>query len=48
MEICVEDDKRAGFICFSEFKIHIENDTHTFANGTWKFLKELKSRGSTQ
>lgn len=42
IESCTTADEKAGFLDYSNFKIHIENDTHSYINGTWKFLKDIQ------
>jgi hypothetical protein len=42
-EICVEPEDRAGVFDFSDIEIFAESDTDMFVNGTWKFLKTVKS-----
>lgn len=42
-ELCVEPEKRAGKFDFSELEIYAESDTNVVLNGTWTFLKEVKS-----
>lgn len=43
IEICGEKEERAGVFEFSELEIFAESDEHVYLNGTWKFLKEIKS-----
>ena len=42
IEECTKADK-ASFHDFSGLEVIPENDTHTFINGTWKFLKRIES-----
>lgn len=42
-EMCVEPENRAGKFDFSQLEYIAESDTVVFANGTWKFLEEVKS-----
>ena len=41
LEECAPEGQHAGIFDFSEFELIPENDTHTFANGKWKFTKPL-------
>lgn len=42
-EVCVEPEESAGKFDFSELEIFAESDTKVFLNGSWNFLKEVKS-----
>lgn len=46
-EICTEPGKSAGKFDFSELEIFAVSDTKVFLNGTWIFLKEVKSPWTT-
>lgn len=43
LEYCVEPKNNARMFDFSQLEIFAETDTNVFLNGTWKFLKEVKS-----
>ena len=47
-EDCTEGSESARVFDFSNFELVPVNDTHTFTNGSWKFLHRLQSpwRGS--
>ena len=34
--------QRANYFDYTGLQIYAENDTHTYFNGTWKFVKDLK------
>lgn len=42
-EICVTPEENAGKFDYSELEIIAETDTKVYMNGSWKFLKEVKS-----
>ena len=43
IEDCSEGSENARVIDFSNFKLVPVNDTHTYTNGSWKFLRPLQS-----
>lgn len=42
-EKCVEPEETAGKFDFSELEIIAESDTKVYFNGSWNFLKQVKS-----
>lgn len=46
-EICTEEGESAGKFDFTELEIFAESDTDVYLNGTWSFLKEVKSPWTT-